>query len=183
MAEEKDSDIPFDGPYRKVDKNTDPRKRAETLANKGMEKMAHAVRKAKDAGAKADTKIGDKTLGEMILAAGLTLEEFGFDPSQKPIAPANEPQGASKEDMEKFASGFYNREMKNFTIGGTGVKVKIDKEFPDASPEEKAEVFATIDHVDPSSSTHQKERIKKLSGLGNGSKIAHAQGVMESYLG
>ena len=126
--------------------------------------MAQVVAKAIKAGATFDTQIGDKTLGEMILAAGLTLEEFGMDPDAKPMAPATEPQGNSTEDMLRFASGFYNREEKNFTIGGTGVKSKIDKEFMDANPEEKAQVFATIDRIDPSSSVHQKERIKKLSG-------------------
>ena len=145
-------------------------------------RLAMAVMKAIKAGATADTQIGNKTLGEMIADAGLTLEEFGIDPTQMQIAPPSEPQGTSKEDMEKFASGFYNREKKNFTIGGTGVKVKLEKEFPGASPEEKAEVFATIDRIDPSSSTHQKERIKSLAGLGGHDSIAQAHSVMESYL-
>jgi hypothetical protein len=146
-------------------------------------RMAKVFAKAIKAGATFDTQIGDKTLGEMILAAGLTLEEFGMDPNAKPMAPATEPQGTSAEDMLKFASGFYNREQKNFTIGGTGVKAKIDKEFMDANPKEKAQVFATIDRIDPSSSIHQKERIKKLSGLGGHDAIGHAHGVMESYQG
>ena len=145
-------------------------------------RMANAFIKAIHAGATFDTQIGNKTLGEMIKAAGLTLEEFA-DPSAMAVAPAMEPTGQSKEDMEKFASGFYNREKKNFTIGGTGVKVKIDKEFKGASPEEKMEVFATIDHIDPSTPVHQQERIKKLSGLGGNDKIARAHSVMESYLG
>ena len=145
-------------------------------------RMAQVFAKAIKAGATFDTQIGDKTLGEMILAAGLTLEEFGMDPDAKPMAPATPPQGTGAEDMLKFASGFYNREQKNFTIGGTGVKAKIDKEFMDANPEEKAQVFATIDRIDPSSSVHQKERIKKLSGLGGHDAIGHAHGVMESFL-
>jgi len=145
-------------------------------------KLAYVVAKAVKAGATADTRIGNKTLGEMVLAAGLTLEEFGMDPSAKPIAPPSEPQGSSAEDMLRFASGFYNREKKNFTIGGTGVKVKLEKEFNDADPREKAQVFATIDRIDPSSSLHQQDRIKKLSGLGAVDNIARAHDVMESYL-
>jgi hypothetical protein len=146
-------------------------------------RLASAVMKAIQAGATADTKIGNKTLGEMIKDAGMTLAEFGMDPTaMKQVAPPTEPQGDSKTDMEKFASGFYNREKKNFTIGGTGVKVKLDKEFPGASPEEKAEVFATIDRIDPSSPVHQKERIKSLAGLGGRDSIAHAHSVMESYI-
>jgi hypothetical protein len=145
-------------------------------------RLALAVMKAIKAGATADTQIGNKTLGEMITDAGMTLEEFGMDPSAKPIAPANEPQGDSKEDMEKFASGFYNREKKNFTIGGTGVKIKLDKEFPGANPNDKDEVFSTIDRIDPSSSVHQKERIKSLAGLGGKDSIAQAHSVMESYI-
>jgi hypothetical protein len=145
-------------------------------------KMAYAVAKAIKAGATANTRIGNKTLGEMIKAAGLTLEEFGMDPDAKPMAPATEPQGSSAEDMLRFASGFYNREKKNFTIGGTGVKVKLEKEFMDADPREKAQVFATIDRIDPSSSLHQQERIKKLSGLGAVDNIAKAHNVMESYI-
>ena len=145
-------------------------------------KLAYVFAKAVKAGATADTRIGNKTLGEMVLAAGLTLEEFGMDPTAKPIAPPTEPQGSSAEDMLRFASGFYNREKKNFTIGGTGVKVKLEKEFGDANPREKAQVFATIDRIDPSSSLHQQERIKKLSGLGAVDNIAKAHDVMESYL-
>jgi len=145
-------------------------------------RLSYVVAKAVKAGATADTRIGNKTLGEMVLAAGLTLEEFGMDPSDKPMAPATEPQGSSAEDMLRFASGFYNREKKNFTIGGTGVKVKLEKEFMDADPREKAQVFATIDRIDPSSSLHQQERIKKLSGLGAVDNIAKAHDVMESYL-
>jgi gas vesicle protein len=156
---------------------------ANPAAPMAESKIASVFAKAFKAGATFDTKIGDKTLGEMILAAGLTLEEFGMDPNAKPMAPATEPQGTSAEDMLKFASGFYNREQKNFTIGGTGVKAKIDKEFMDANPEKKAQVFATIDRIDPSSSIHQKERIKKLSGLGGHDAIGHAHGVMESYQG
>jgi hypothetical protein len=146
-------------------------------------RLAGAVIKAIQAGATADTKIGNKTLGEMIADAGMTLAEFGMDPTaMKQIAPATEPQGDSREDMEKFASGFYNREKKNFTIGGMGVKIKLDKEFPGASPEEKQEVFAIIDRIDPSSSVHQKERIKSLAGLGGRDSIAHSHSVMESYI-
>jgi hypothetical protein len=146
-------------------------------------RLANAVMNAIKAGATADTKIGNKTLGEMIKDAGMTLAEFGMDPTaMKQIAPATEPQGDSKEDMEKFASGFYNREKKNFTIGGTGVKIKLDKEFPGAHPKEKEEVFSTIDRIDPSSPVHQKERIKSLAGLGGKDSIVHAHSVMESYI-
>jgi hypothetical protein len=141
-----------------------------------------AILKAISVGATADTKLGNKTLGEMISSLGFTFEEFGMEPP-KELAPPSAPVGNGKDDMMKFASGFYNREKKDFTLGGTGVKIKIDKQFPDASPREKEEVFATIDHIDPSSSVHQKERIKGLAGLGGHNKIANAQGVMESYIG
>ena len=151
-----------------------------------MESVQHdslkiAIAKAVRAGATADTRLGNKTLGEMISSLGLTLEEFGMEPA-KQIAPPSKPQGDAKDDMMKFASGFYNREKKNFTLGGTGVKVKIDKQFPDADPREKEEVFSHIDHIDPSSPVHQKERIRGLAGLGGQDKISHAQGVMESFL-
>jgi hypothetical protein len=145
-------------------------------------RLALAVMKAIKAGATADTQIGDKTLGEMIADAGLTLAEFGMDPTAKEIAPPSQPQGDSKEDMEKFASGFYNREKKNFTIGGTMVKIKLDKQFPRANPEDKNEVFSTIERIDPSSPLHQKERIKSLAGLGGKDSIAQAHSVMESYI-
>jgi hypothetical protein len=151
-----------------------------------MESVEHnsiknAIMKAISAGATANTKLGDKTLGEMIDSLGFTFEEFGMEPT-KQLAPPSQPAGDSKEDMMKFASGFYSREKKNFTIGGTGIKIKIDKEFPGASPEEKAEVFSHIDHIDPSTSTHQKERIRGLAGLGGHDKIANAHSVMESYI-
>jgi hypothetical protein len=131
-----------------------------------MDRARALAQKFAKKGATPDTKIGESTLGALMAEYGLTAEECGMKPQGgKEMAPPTEPQGDSYEDMKKFASGFYNAEKKNFLPGGTGMKVKIDKQFPGANPADKQRIMHDIERADPSSSLHEAERILRLAGL------------------
>jgi hypothetical protein len=89
----------------------------------------------------------------------------------------NEEMGGNpRKEILKSIAGFWNKEEKNFTIGGTRVKTIILKnfkngEYPHASVEDVKEIFAKIDKLDPSSPhEHELGRIKHLAGLGGHSE-------------
>ena len=131
-----------------------------------MDRARALAQKFAKKGATPDTKIGESTLGALMAEYGLTPEECGMSPQgDKQMAPPTEPKGDSYEDMKKFASGFYNAEKENFIPGGTGMKVKIDKQFPGANPADKRRIMHDIERADPSSSLHEAERILRLAGL------------------
>jgi hypothetical protein len=130
--------------------------------DQGMDRARALAMRAIKMGAKPETKIGDKTLHDMMLELGMDPE----DPTSKPMAPAGKPSGDSYDDMMKFASGWWNKEEHNFTIGGEGVKTKLEKQFQGANPADLEKIFANIDRVDPPSSVHGggHERLKQLAG-------------------
>jgi len=117
-----------------------------------------AIERARAAGAKLDTtfNIAGKamTLHDAIEECGMTPMECGF-----------ENNGNDLEAMKKFMSGFFNREEKNFTIGGERLKIKLEKEFPAANPEELQTVFSFIDKIDPPSNVKQQNDILRLAGV------------------
>ena len=150
---------PYDAPKGTFKKSVKPgheMDRARALAQKFAKK-----------GATPQTKVGEKTLHDMMMEFGLTPEECGMAPQagQKPMAPPGKPAGDSYDDMKEFASSFYNSQEGNFNVGGTGVKIKLDKQFPGADPREKQRVMHDIERADPSSSLHEAERILRLAGL------------------
>lgn len=109
-------------------------------------KLRSAIRHAKQAGAKLDTQFNfggrDMSIREAIIETGLSFEECGF-----------ENEGGLQEMLE-FISGFYNREEKNFPLGGQRIKIKIKKDFedgkyPSASPKDLIKVLKFIDIKDP----------------------------------
>jgi len=170
VAENSD-DVPFDGPYKKSSGTVTDKSGARHGGSSQAKHLAHqglmkAIQSAKKAGAKLDTPItlGGKhmTLHDAIEECGMTPMECGFD----------EPEDSSNESgidqMTKYISGFWNKEQKNFTIGGTRAKTKIikgfkDGEFPNASEQDVHQVIAMIDKMDPSSQEHM--HIMKLAGV------------------
>jgi hypothetical protein len=133
-----------------------------------MDRARALAQKFAKKGATPDTKIGESTLGALMAEYGLTPEECGMSaPGQndKDIAKPTAPTGDSYEDMKKFAKGFFNPEKGNFIPGGTGMKIKIDKQFPGANPADKQRIMHDIERADPSSSLHEAERILRLAGL------------------
>lgn len=117
--------------------------------------------KAKEAGAELDTTIdfGDRelTLQDALDECGIMPEDVGFAPEVN-----------SLEEMLKFVSSFYNREEKNFPLGGQRVKIKVKKAFEDgefgnASKEDLIKVLKFIEKKDPSGNEHNQ--IIRLAGV------------------
>lgn len=190
VAETGNDDPPWDvDPKEKQHGKTTPGKhgqgysQARHLARQGLQK---AIAQAVEKGAKPGTRIGDKTLHDMVLEAGLTYEECGLPPQggEKPMAPPSEPAGAGLDDMKQFASGWWNKQEKNFTISGEGVKTKLLKQFRGKADDgDLKQMMMFIDKLDPSSSAHQKDRVLSLAGVKNQQEdLAHAHRVMESYI-
>jgi hypothetical protein len=171
VAEGSDEEPPFDpdpprkNPIAKAGKHGQGYSTARHLAHAGLIKAIH---NAKKSGADLDTTLdfGHKqmTLHDCIEECGLSPQDFGFD------AGANE---SGVEQMLKSISGFWNKEAKNFTIGGTRAKTKIVKdfkngEFENASEQDLQQVLHMIDKMDPSGDTHQElGHIRHLAGLHN----------------
>jgi hypothetical protein len=149
--------------------------------NPNMAKMRAKFIKARECGAELDHKMdfGHKTmtLHDAIRECGLTPMECGFGDMN-----ANDNNDSGVEQMLKTIAGFWNREEKNFTIGGTRAKTKVAKdfkngEFPNATEQDLAQVFQLIDKMDPSESGHNNElsRIKQLAhGHQHGAEVDEA---------
>jgi hypothetical protein len=145
--------------------NRTGRDSAKALSHAGL---LRAIQMAKKAGAGLDTKLDfghkEMTLHDCIRECGLTPMECGFEDD-------GEESGNPVEQMLKSVAGFWNKEERNFTIGGTRCKVKIIKdfkngEFKGATPEDVKRVVALIDKMDPSSEHNQElGHIKHLSGI------------------
>jgi len=139
--------------FKKPAKN--PIDRVQALRNRGLKA---AIAKAAKAGAGLDTVFTANgktmTLHDAIEECGMTPMECGF-----------ESNGATPEEMQKFLSGFWNREERNFTIGGERAKIKLEKEFPDADPELLQKMFSFIDKVDPGQGGHEHNDILRLAGV------------------
>ena len=129
----------------------------------GKERAKTSVLNAIRKGAKPDTKVGSKTLHDIMMELGMDPE----DPAAKDIAPPVKPHGKSYKDMKAFANGWWNKEKRNFTIGGGGVKTKIENQFRGADPRDLERIFANIDRADPPSKIINPEqgRIKELAGV------------------
>lgn len=144
------------------------------LAESGsIAKLKAKFIQAKECGANLGTKMDfgnrEMTLHDAIKECGMTPEDVGF---------------SSQEDEDgvhqilKSIAGFWNRENRNFTIGGTRAKTKIvkdfkDGEFPNASPEDVKKVLAMIEKMDPSGNEHNQ--IMRLAGVGEEREVAEAQ--------
>jgi hypothetical protein len=142
-----------------------------------MAKLKAKFMQAKAHGAKLDHEMdfGHKvmTLHDAMRECGLTPMECGFGDK----ADAEQHQDGVHQMLSSVV-GFWNREQKNFTIGGTRAKTKIvkgfkDGEFPNASQGDLEQVLHMIDKMDPSGSDNELSRIKHLAG-------AHSHTVDES---
>ena len=144
---------------------------AESVGSPNMAKLKAKFIQAKAHGAKLDHEMdfGHKvmTLHDAIRECGLTPMECGFGDQ----ADADEHQSGVHQMLSSVA-GFWNREQKNFTIGGTRAKTKVvkgfkDGEFPNASQGDLEQVLQMIDKMDPSHGDSELGRIKQLAGAHN----------------
>jgi len=171
VAEGSDEDPPFDpdpprkNPIAKAGKHGQGYSTARHLARAGLIKAIHTAKKH---GAQLDTTLdfGDKekTLHDCIIECGMDPKDFGFGQDE------NE---SGVDQMLKSISGFWNKEAKNFTIGGTRAKTKVVKdfkngEFGNASEEDLQQVLHMIDKMDPSGDTSSElGHIRHLAGMHN----------------
>ena len=151
---------------------TPPEASVPVPALEGRERAKTSVLNAIRKGAKPDTKVGTKTLHDIMMELGMDPH----DPAAKDIAPPVKPRGDSYKDMKAFADGWWNREEHNFTIGNRGVKTKIEKQFPGADQKDLERIFANIDRADPPSkeADHEQGRMKQLAGVNTNSQQTSA---------
>ena len=96
----------------------------------------------------------------------MSPKDFGFDDEDDE---GSDESGV--QQMLKSIAGFWNKEAKNFTIGGTRAKINVTKgfkngEFKNASREDLHRVIQLIDKADPSGNTNTElGHIKHLAGL------------------
>ena len=151
----------------------DPVARVQALRNRGLKA---AIAKAAKAGAALDTvfQAGGKTmtLQDAIEECGMTPMECGFDSN-----------GASPEEMQKYLSGFWNREERNFTIGGERAKIKLEKQFPDADPALLQKMFSFIDKVDPGQGANEQNHVLRLAGVNHAGHDHHVDEEMPDFAG
>ena len=134
-------------------------------------KLIKAIHTAKKHGAKLDTKLDfghkEMTLHDCIEECGMSPKDFGFGDDEDDEG-SNE---SGVQQMLKSIAGFWNKEAKNFTIGGTRAKINVTKgfkngEFKNASREDLHRVIQLIDKADPSGNTNTElGHIKHLAGL------------------
>jgi hypothetical protein len=143
----------------------------ESVGSPNMAKLKAKFIQAKESGATLEHEMdfGHKvmTLHDAIRECGLTPMECGFGDQ----ADADEHQSGVHQMLSSVA-GFWNREQKNFTIGGTRAKTKVvkgfkDGEFPNASQGDLEQVLQMIDKMDPSHGDCELGRIKQLAGAHN----------------
>lgn len=107
-----------------------------------------------------------------------------------PQAPAAMPPMAESfsedglNEMLKYVSGFYNREHKNFPLGGERIKIKIKKEFedgafPNSSPEDLINVLKFIEKKDPSTLPAAETSVPDASPLSH----THNKDPRDQHLG
>lgn len=144
---------------------TPPMPMAENI-NKSSKMKAKFI-KAKTAGATLDTPFANgMTLRDAIKECGLNPMECGFSDDQSP----NLESGI--DQLLRIVAGFWNKEARNFTIGGTRAKIKVMKAFedgecPDATEDEVKRVLLLIDKKDPSSEEqdNQQHAVLRLAGV------------------
>ena len=129
-------------------------------------RLIKAIHTAKKHGAKLDTTLDfghkEMTLHDCIHGCGMEPKDFGFD---------QDDSEDGVHQMLKSISGFWNKEAKNFTIGGTRAKTKVVKdfkngEFSNATEEDLRHVLHMIDKMDPSHDGNDElGHIRHLSGM------------------
>ena len=139
---------------------------APPMAESSKAKLIKAIHTAKNHGAKLDTKLDfghkEMTLHDCMRECGMSPQDFGFDQGE-----SNE---SGVDQILKSIAGFWNKEAKNFTIGGTRAKITVIKdfkngEFKNASEEDLKHVIQLIDRADPSEKNNELGHIKHLAGM------------------
>jgi hypothetical protein len=143
---------------------------AESAENHKLAKLKAKFIQAKEHGATLETMMDfghkEMTLHDAMRECGIAPMECGFE---------DESGEGGPQQMLKTIAGFWNKEARNFTIGGTRAKTKIVKgwkegEFPNASEDDLKQVLQLIDKMDPSAQPQGNDElghIRHLAGLGH----------------
>jgi hypothetical protein len=130
--------------------------------------------KVKESGATLDTPFAEgMTVRDAIKECGMEPGDCGF---------ADEAPESGVDQILKSIAGFWNKEAKNFTIGGTRAKSKIikaykDGEYGDVSEDDVRHVLKLIEKMDPSS--EQQDDILKLAGMQSAHDIPKHDGRID----
>ena len=127
--------------------------------------------KLKESGATLKTPFAEgMTVADAIRECGLNPMECGYTEEQ-PV----ETNESGVNQLLKVISGFWNKNERNFTIGGERAKIKVvkaaedDGECPNASEEDVIQVLKLIDKLDPSSEvkshSDDQDHVLKLAGV------------------
>ena len=122
--------------------------------------------KAKAAGATLETQFAEgMTILDAMIEMGIDPAECGYMEDQ-PV----DTQLSGVDQILKSIAGFWNKEERNFTIGGTRAKTKVEKgfkdgEYPNASEEDVRHVMQLIDSMDPSEGQQQQTDVLRLAGV------------------
>ena len=127
--------------------------------------------KAKAAGATLETQFAEgMTIRDAIRESGLTPCEAGFGECGEMEEDTSENDNMSGiEQILNSIEGFWNKEDNNFTIGGTRVKIIIEKNFKDgeyknASEDDVKYVMKKVSKLDPSD--QEQNDVLRLAGVG-----------------
>jgi hypothetical protein len=151
-GEGKDEDPPWDvDPKDKKAKDVTPGKhgqgysKARHLARQGMQ---NAIKKAKKAGATAETMIRiagqEMSLGEAMVKAGMKVEDVF---------------GNKSDELIEFVKSMYNTEEGSFPKGETGVLIACEKKFGEGSVPLAQKVVEKLTNLG------EMSRMKKMAGL------------------
>lgn len=130
--------------------------------------------KAKAAGATLETMFAEgMTIRDAIRESGLTPCEAGFGECEMEDEEGGMPEEehiSGKDQILNSIAGFWNKEERNFTIGGTRVKTKIikgfkDGEYSNASEEDVREILQKVDQLDPSEDAREQNDVLRLAGV------------------
>lgn len=127
--------------------------------------------KAKAAGATLETMFAEgMTIRDALRESGLTPCEAGYGECDMEEDVPEEENLSGKEQILNSIAGFWNKEERNFTIGGTRVKTKIIKSFKDgeysnASEEDVKEILQKVDQLDPSEDAREQNDVLRLAGV------------------
>ena len=136
--------------------------------------MKEKFKNARTKGATIKTPFNESmTIGDAMKECGINPAECGYEDEVE----ATDENGF--EQLCKIVAGFWNKDEKNFTIGGERAKIKVTKAFkdgdcPNASKDDLKQVLKLIELKDPSNevptqdmdvATTEHDDILQLAGI------------------
>ncbi len=145
---------------------------AESAVKKAkLIKMKEKFKNAYKKGATIKTPFSESmTIGDAMKECGINPAECGYEDEEQ----SNNSNESGINQLLKNIAGFWNKQARNFTIGGERAKIKTvksykDGECPNAQDEDVQNVLKLIDRLDPSQPVHsqsdEQDHVLKLAGV------------------